>query len=318
VEAAWGCEMLSAAEIADVQAECFAEDIEPPEPVPSWTRDQWIAFFESGGDEQAALEVLQPKQPGGPAQYEVVHTVCFVRAAPSTTAKAVGQLSRGTVVDVARVIDGWAQLADNAEPDSSTSPTGECWMLIDGKSVGLGELLRPLPPQLTPVAIAAALAARTDLVRFMAPVTYEVTAQLLFAHELPDETSRKLGEPLESGARVLVQAKCDGWVQLASDYESLLSYGTAAASAGWLQDVSSAQSTIRVAEKRLPSSTVWQVTRADNCLGYRAPGGLGEGKGVDALVEGARIEVDAECGHWVRLKGVAEVPWVELDIFLAG
>jgi len=155
-------------------------------------------------------------------------------------------------------------------------------------------------------------------VRFLAPVTYEVVAPLLFAYELPDESSRRLGEPFESGARVLIQGCCDGWVQLASDHGSQLSYGAAAACASWLRDGCGADPTVRVAEKRLPASTVWPVTRTTACLGYQAPGGRGQGKPIDALINGHRVEVDAECGHWVRLKGTTHPVWVELDAFLAG
>lgn len=359
--------LLDADQVADVQTDCFAEDIDPPDPLPSWTKDQWVAFFESGGEEAAAVQVLAPKQRISPARYEVVHTTCFVRASPDVSAKAVGQHPCGTVVEVDEVRDGWALLSDTSEPQRTTSPTGECWMLIDGRTIGLGQLLQPLPPQLvrrrprcphcmrqttrarrvrlqpaastgctrgrcwpgsehpplpaavqSPAAIAAFLAARADLVRFLAPVTYEVVAPLLFAYELPDESSRRLGEPFESGARVLIQGCCDGWVQLASDHGSQLSYGAAAACASWLRDGGGADPTVRVAEKRLPASTVWPVTRTTACLGYQAPGGRGQGKPIDALINGHRVEVDAECGHWVRLKGTTHPVWVELDAFLAG
>jgi hypothetical protein len=155
-------------------------------------------------------------------------------------------------------------------------------------------------------------------VRFLAPVTYEVIAPLLFAHELPDESSRKLSEPFESGARVLIQAYCDGWVQLASDLESQLSYGAAAACASWIRDGGRSDPTVRVAEKRLPTSTAWLVTRTTACVGYETPGGVGKGKPIDALTDGQQVEVVAECGHWVRLKHTTHLPWVELDAFLAG
>lgn len=140
--------LLDADQVADVQTDCFAEDIDPPDPLPSWTKDQWVAFFESGGEEAAAVQVLAPKQRISPARYEVVHTTCFVRASPNVSAKAVGQHPCGAVVEVDEVRDGWALLSDTSEPQRTTSPTGECWMLIDGKAIGLGQLLQPLPPQL--------------------------------------------------------------------------------------------------------------------------------------------------------------------------
>lgn len=69
--------------------------------------------------------------------------------------------------------------------------------------------LPPTPSQ-TPEAISAYLAARADIVRFLAPVAYEVVAPCLCVHELPDESARMVGEPLEAGSRVLVQAR---WAQ---------------------------------------------------------------------------------------------------------
>jgi hypothetical protein len=140
--------LLDAHQVADVQTEYFAEDIDPPQPLPSWTKDQWVAFFESGGEEAAALQVLAPKPGTGRMRYEVVHTTCFVRASPDVSAKAVGQHPRGTVVEVDEVRDGWALLSDTSEPQRTASPTNECWMLIDGKAIGLGKLLQPIPPQL--------------------------------------------------------------------------------------------------------------------------------------------------------------------------
>jgi hypothetical protein len=140
--------LLDADQVADVQAECFAEDIDPPDPLPSWSKEQWVAFFESGGEQAAALQVLASQQSTGPTRYEVVHTTCFVRASPDVSAKAVGQHPCGTVVEAELVRDGWALLSDRSEPQRSLSPTGECWMLIDGKTIGLGKILQPLPPQL--------------------------------------------------------------------------------------------------------------------------------------------------------------------------
>jgi hypothetical protein len=75
-----------------------------------------------------------------------------------------------------------------------------------------------------------------------------------------------------------------------------------------------------------PAGTVWEVTQADEVLGYSAPGGgaapsAGAGRPLPAMTLGSTVEVDAECGLWVRLKvGVPEGQdtWVELDAFLAG
>jgi len=170
---------LDEAAVLELQADLFAEDVDPPSPLPAWAEDQWVAFFESGGDAAAAEAELARKAAAaaGPPRYEVVHRACFVRAEPSVKAKPVGQQTRGTVFEASAVRDGWVKLSHNApgfDAMSSSSPTGECWMLIDGSEVGLGELLRLRPPQLSAAALAAALAGRSDLVRFVAPVAYEV------------------------------------------------------------------------------------------------------------------------------------------------
>jgi len=315
---------LDEAAVLELQADLFAEDVDPPSPLPAWAEDQWIAFFESGGDAAAAEAELARKAAAaaGPPRYEVVHRACFVRAEPSVKAKPVGQQTRGTVFEASAVRDGWVKLSHNApgfDAMSSSSPTGECWMLIDGSEVGLGELLRLRPPQLSAAALAAALAGRSDLVRFVAPVAYEVVVPSLVAHELPERESSPVGEHLESGARVLVQATCGGWLQLAPDYESQLLCGGAVAAAGWVEERAEGGRALRSLEKRLPSSTTYQVTRAGGpCFAWSSPGGAGEKRPLEALQYEARVAVEAECGHWVKLKGVPQPAWVELDVFLAG
>ncbi len=75
---------------------------------------------------------------------------------------------------------------------------------------------------------------------------------------------------------------------------------------------------------QLPPGTKWQVTRANGCPhGYATPGGgasgvEGRSRALGSLcAHGAEVEVEAECGLWVRIK--AEVPtWVEMDAFFMG
>ena len=75
---------------------------------------------------------------------------------------------------------------------------------------------------------------------------------------------------------------------------------------------------------QLPPGTKWQVTRANGCPhGYATPGGAASGvegrsRALGSLcAHGAEVEVEAECGLWVRIK--AEVPtWVEMDAFFMG
>ena len=51
---------------------------------------------------------------------------------------------------------------------------------------------------------------------------------------------------------------------------------------------------------------------------YSAPGGLSDAVECADVVEGSQVELDAECGHWVRLKASEPAAWLELDCFLAG
>mmetsp|Transcript_47155 Transcript_47155/g.151699 ORF Transcript_47155/g.151699 Transcript_47155/m.151699 type:complete len:184 (+) Transcript_47155:585-1136(+) len=146
-----------------------------------------------------------------------------------------------------------------------------------------------------------------------------VVVPSLVAHELPERESSPVGEHLESGARVLVQATCGGWLQLAPDYESQLLCGGAVAAAGWVEERAEGGRALRSLEKRLPSSTTYQVTRAGGpCFAWSSPGGAGEKRPLETLQYEARVAVEAECGHWVKLKGVPQPAWVELDVFLAG
>ena len=63
----------------ELQAECFAEDIDVPTNVDDYTEQQLVDYFESGGQ-------VRPK--AVPKLYEVCHKAAFVREAPSTAARA--------------------------------------------------------------------------------------------------------------------------------------------------------------------------------------------------------------------------------------
>jgi hypothetical protein len=87
--------------------------------------------------------------------YVVVHEPCvFLRERPDVTSRSAGIRFRGAEVRaVGEPKDGWLTLAD-----------GGGYVLADGRSLGLGPLLRPLPPptardelsKLPPLAVLAA------------------------------------------------------------------------------------------------------------------------------------------------------------------
>jgi len=185
---------MQAAQVADVQADCFAEDVDLPDPLPCWTEAQWVCYFESGGDVAAAIEVLAPKQSSGPVRYEVVHTTCFVRASPNTSAKAVRQHPRGTVVEASEVRGGWVLLSDTTPPLPAMSPTGECWMLIDGKEVGLGELLRPLAPQMVCTSPASPTRCLAGAVAHALSPSRRTSSRRPARRQTPSQPSWRLGQ----------------------------------------------------------------------------------------------------------------------------
>jgi len=91
------------------------------------------------------------KSQGPDAHYEVVHDRVVVRASPSTKAGMLSVMQRGDkVFGAPYTVDGnpWLRLDESAVEDNKipVKQTGDgAWLLIDGKSVGLGELLRKLP-----------------------------------------------------------------------------------------------------------------------------------------------------------------------------
>lgn len=79
-------------------------------------------------------------------KFEVVHDKVAIRKAPSTNASMVGATRRGQVVRGKPLqIEGipWLQL-DDASQRELFLKTGSAWMLVDGCSVGLGQLLKRL------------------------------------------------------------------------------------------------------------------------------------------------------------------------------
>ena len=87
---------------------------------------------------------LPPAQPqglgesgGSCEQWEVVHSLVNMRAAPRLGAMKVGELRRGDQLIAAREEGGWVLVAGKVSTDAR-----ERWVLVDGRDLGLGELLR--------------------------------------------------------------------------------------------------------------------------------------------------------------------------------
>ena len=76
-------------------------------------------------------------------QFTVVHKPrVAIRKEPRTDAALVATKVFGDVINADSISDGWVTL-----------PDGGGFMLIDGKSVGLGTLLEPVPPPTTPITL---------------------------------------------------------------------------------------------------------------------------------------------------------------------
>jgi SH3-like domain-containing protein len=155
---------LTLAEVEDIRAELFADDIEIPLSATSWSRERVIEFFESGGDLEAppivaapaAFEVRgcddglppvpssktstleQAKTLAAPISYKVVHSFVRVRRAPDLQAPDVGLVRKDAVVSVDGFEHGWVRLAEDDQ-----SGYGGSWMLTDGKARQIGLLLKP-------------------------------------------------------------------------------------------------------------------------------------------------------------------------------
>ena len=75
------------------------------------------------------------------ARFVVVHPSIHIRELPDTTSAKIGTLFAGDEVVVLREDGKWLELA---EKNNRRETNG--WVLRDGSSLGLGVLLRPLPP----------------------------------------------------------------------------------------------------------------------------------------------------------------------------
>lgn len=154
--------MLTLAELEDIRADAFAEDVDIPAHATSWTREEALEYFENGGKSapsspapNVAVAVPAPAasstghRPTLPAPpigwrlsapmcFEVVHTYVRVRQSPALNAREVGMLKKGSTITVDILEEGWVQI-DMDDPCGY----GGGWMLTDGASLNLGVLLQP-------------------------------------------------------------------------------------------------------------------------------------------------------------------------------
>ena len=113
-----------------------------------------------------------------PARFEIVHTYCNVRSAPSLTARLLEQKLCGAIVEADAEQGGWLRLTEPLEGGT----TG--WLLADGRKVpGLPALLvRHLPttaPQAAPAAAPASTAPTPQAAPAMSAETAAVEAERL-------------------------------------------------------------------------------------------------------------------------------------------
>lgn len=109
----------------------------------------------------AAPAAAGPFRSAGPrGRFQVVHDRVVVRGAPSTKGSIVSVAQRGETYEGSPLLVDdapWLRLSEaSLREHRICAPAGAegCWMLIDGRCVGMGELLRRTQAQ--PKAVAAA------------------------------------------------------------------------------------------------------------------------------------------------------------------
>lgn len=78
-------------------------------------------------------------QPLHAAWFEVVVSIVKVRAAPSLAADVLSSRRQGAVFEADAQQGGWVRLKERLDL------AREAWILVDGASLGMGPLLRPVP-----------------------------------------------------------------------------------------------------------------------------------------------------------------------------
>mmetsp|Transcript_97684 Transcript_97684/g.304322 ORF Transcript_97684/g.304322 Transcript_97684/m.304322 type:complete len:207 (+) Transcript_97684:26-646(+) len=92
-----------------------------------------------GNPEQATSSSLH--------RFRVAHKPrVILRSTPVVGSCGVAVADAGEILEAAEIRDGWARLTDEEAARRGVVPGDQAWGLIDGSSLGLGELLQPLAP----------------------------------------------------------------------------------------------------------------------------------------------------------------------------
>mmetsp|Transcript_22387 Transcript_22387/g.55679 ORF Transcript_22387/g.55679 Transcript_22387/m.55679 type:complete len:308 (-) Transcript_22387:250-1173(-) len=305
---------LSAQEIQRIREEALADDVEVPPQAYEWTPEQAQEYFESGG-------TIIPTAPTPPAAsgtssalYEVLHTYVNMRSEPKLAGKFLGTKPLGSIleVDLERPDLGWVRLSERVKGS-------EAWLLVDGKLLGLGPLLKRLPsapaqsPAVAPAGVSAmpasssssSVQATAEVEKLVAPVSYVVVHSMVYVRSAPSREAKSLGTK-RKGDVVSATARCGDWVMLEGPGGEWMMVDGRAMRLGVLMELSL---------KKLPANTTWYVTRKEGCTLYKAPG-EGPLHDLTGPALGSEVKVDAECGLWARLSEQSH--WVEMDCFFAG
>ena len=148
--------------IEDIQADLFAEDVPIPAEASTWNEEQIVAYFESGGDMQAAIKLASTHTTNSKASQsalaalttrpiqrymaavgcEVVTDVAIPRELPEPGAKALGAPhDKGAVLLAGAHFEGWLQLA----PDYCSPADVSGWFCCTGEEADVRLSYRSLP-----------------------------------------------------------------------------------------------------------------------------------------------------------------------------
>ena len=143
---------LSMAELEELRAEAFAEDMDIPATATSWDRARVVAYFETAGESEkpggggkaapmpaktawaapppsAQSQLPVPNISGAfgkpllaPMTFEVVHMFVRVRAEPRLDGKELGMLRKGMMITADAVHEDWVRIEENALGDAALPP----------------------------------------------------------------------------------------------------------------------------------------------------------------------------------------------------
>lgn len=257
--------VLSAAELERLRDEALADDVPIPAEARGWSVRDAERYFESGGALHPRRHTgATPQEPAPSARYEVVHDYVNVRSEPKLTGGLISRRAKGVIleIDPEAAADGWVRLRDRIKGS-------EAWVMVDGRQLGLGLLLKRLPEPVIDVPISgqdtvlqSPTKAKEVRRRLVAPVEFEVVHHMVYVRSLPDRHASSLGVK-RKGDLVHAIEEMGDWIMLdgTSTPEWMMVDGNSAG-LGKLMSMSI---------KRVEET--WQVTRKGGCTLYSSPGG---------------------------------------------